>query len=133
MLYLVQTVPVFVEALPMSVTCTEHPLGILLRRTNTCECSPEDMRASTTVLLGLSLHPALGFSTVGVRSPLAAAGGGRVSCRRWVMNAAERADEDGLTRREVLKNMGIAATAAACATTGEPDGPSERRESFCLR
>lgn len=49
------------------------------------------------------------------------------------MNAAERADEDGLTRREVLKNIGIAATAAACATTGEPSGPLERREGFCLR
>ena len=39
------------------------------------------------------------------------------------MNAAERADDNGLTRREVLKNMGIAATAAACATTGEPGRP----------
>lgn len=117
----------------MSVTCTKPPLGILLRRTNTYEYSTADMRAITTALLGVSLHPALGFSTVGVRSPLVAAGGGRVSCRRWVMNAAERADEDGLTRREVLKNIGIAATAAACATTGEPAGPLERREGFCLR
>lgn len=81
------------------------------------------MRAITTVLLGVSLHPALGFSTVGVRSPFVLADSGRVSCRRWVMNAAERADDNGLTRREVLKNMGIAATAAACATTGEPGRP----------
>lgn len=49
------------------------------------------------------------------------------------MNAMPPSDDAGLTRREVLKNMGIAATAAACATTGESADPNLRRETFSLR